>query len=140
MTTSHSGTTLRKLLDDLPARVPVPQIDRVWVFPPRQLGGRETGLVVLALLPEDDQAVSRRLLTLRYEARGAGADATLSDTLAEQGTAPPESVQRVIDGVLHRLGDDAGEPALYRVGGESSRWQELLESLAPSPVDPKSGE
>lgn len=123
---------LVRLLGDLPARLELRLIDQVWIFPPRQLGGRETGLVVLSALPEDGTPYSRRVLTLRHEIRGTGPGAALSDVLTEQGTAPVDSVQRIIDGVLRRLGDDACEPEAFRIGGDPARWATLLASLSPA--------
>jgi hypothetical protein len=44
-------------------------VDQVWIFPPRTLGAKESGLAVLALFAEADARGPRRTLyTLAYEA------------------------------------------------------------------------
>ncbi len=45
------------------------RIDRVWLFPARQTGEKETGLAVLASWPEGEPASDRRgVWTLEYQA------------------------------------------------------------------------
>lgn len=140
MTTDGHSAALHRLLTELATRIEVETVDRVWLFPPRHVAARETGLAVLTLRPADEPRGPRRVMTLRYEIRGAGAAAAHSHELAEQGTAPAASVQRVIDGVLHRLGDEAQDPAVHEVDGDPARWAELLDSLAPPAVDPDTRE
>lgn len=140
MTAAATSDALRQLLAGLPERVPVESIDRVWLFPVRPIGDHESGLVVLAIRPPADPGGPRRVLTLRYRIGGVGKPAPGVNELTEQGTAPAESVQRVIEGVLRRLGDDAQDPAVHEIGGDPARWTDLLASLAPVPVDPGTGE
>lgn len=113
---------------------PVDSIDRVWIFPPRDLGDRESGLLVLSLFDIDPDR--RTILTLRYSASGAAEPRI--DAVAEQGTAPADRVQRVIDGVLRRLGDEGEDPVAGAIGGDRERWSDFLGSLGA--VDPSSGE
>ena len=110
---SHAppSDALRALLLELPARVPPERIDRLWLFQPRDLAGRENGLAVLSLLPDPDAPADRRsLLTLRYQAERTPRGLQRSDELAELGTAPAELIPAVIAGVLRRLGDGQESP------------------------------
>jgi hypothetical protein len=132
---------LRQLLLELPARIPLERLDRLWVFSPREIGGREHGLLVLALLPADAaEEPIRHLLTLRYQAQQTAAGIRRTDTLAEQGSAPPERLPRVIAGVLHRLRDESEEPLEVEVAGSPERWHGLLRRFGIEMVDPRSGE
>lgn len=110
------------------ATVPPGRVDRVWVFPPRQTGEKETGLAVLAVYPEDAPASDRRgVWTLGYEAeRLKGGKTGRTDTLVEQAVAPAGRVERVIEGVLRRLGTETEVPRLHQVEGDPSRWADLL--------------
>jgi hypothetical protein len=140
VTGGTSSEALRQLLGTLPDRVPLHRLDRLWLFPPREVAGRETGLVVISLLPEDEPGGPRSVLTLRYEVRGTGTRRQFSDTLVEQGTAPAERISRIIDGVRQRLADDAADPAVHEIAGDLSRWSELAATLGFAQVDPGSGE
>jgi hypothetical protein len=133
----EASDSLRAVLLSLPGRVPAERIDRLWVFPPKEISGRESGLLVLALLPTDDlPADQRQVLTLRYERERARPRAAPAVTLTEQGSAPSDRIPRVIRGVLARLEEeeDADEHA---VAGDPARWSELLRRYG---VDPVNGE
>lgn len=131
---------LRELLARLADRIPPGQIDRLWLFPIRTVGSRESGLVVVSTLSPTDAGGPRRVLTVRYEIRRTREGVTAAETLAEQGTAPAEHVDRVIAGVIRRLGDDAGQPVPHHIAGDPDRWSELILSLGAAAVDPTSGE
>jgi hypothetical protein len=113
-------------LSALADRIPVVRIDRVWLFPPRQLGERESGLAVLSLYSDEPDLPGdrRQLYTLRYEA-SRGRSATRHDHLEQQGSAPRDRVSRVIAGVLRRLGE-AEDPRLETVEGDPARWSAVL--------------
>jgi hypothetical protein len=104
------------------------RIDRVWLFPPRQTGDRETGLAVLASWPEGDPASDRRgVWTLEYQVEQLkGGKSQRTDSLTEQAVAPAGRVERVIDGVLRRLGTETETPRMEEVGGSPARWASLL--------------
>lgn len=140
MTEPARPDPLRHILEQLPQRIPVEQIDRLWIFPVRTLGVRESGLVVLSTLPGGEDDGPRRVLTLRYEIDTRKKDATPSAELAEQGSAPADLIQRVIEGVIRRLGDEAGEPVLREIAGDAERWAAMLDSASPAAVDRASGE
>ena len=135
------------------ATLPPERVDQVWLFPPRTAGEKESGLAVLALLPREGERADRRALcTLRYEAEpdrtaktGKGARAlprmVRRDLLEEQGIAPADRLDRIIDGVVRRLGGDGGveAPEVRDVGGDPDRWRELLADLDPASAAPGPG-
>jgi hypothetical protein len=135
------GDALRQLLHDLPRRFPVARIDRLWIFPPRVLNGRESGLLVIALRPDAEHRPDQReLLTLRYEAeRDRAGRLRCSDELESLGRAPADRLERVIAGVLQRLRDEA-EPSTEVIRGSEARWAELLARSGVPGVDREGGE
>lgn len=109
--------------------LPPERVDTVWLFPTRTLGERESALAVLSLF--DDDPARRRILTLQVERLPAPArrqPRPRVDTLAEQGSCPRERVERVLDGVLRRLGAAAAEatPRVEAIAGDPARWAALL--------------
>jgi len=104
------------------------RVDRVWLFPARQTGDRETGLAVLASWPPGEPASDRRgVWTLEYQVEQlAGGKSRRADSLTEQAVVPAGRVERVIEGVLRRLGTETEAPRMEEVGGSPARWAELL--------------
>lgn len=136
------------------ATLPPERVDQVWLFPPRPVGEKESGLAVLALLPaEGERPDSRALFTLRYEAepekaprpaRGKASSVPAvvrRDLLEEQGVAPADRLDRIIEGVVRRLGGGEGgeAPEVRDVGGSAERWRELLADLDPAAAAPEPG-
>jgi hypothetical protein len=117
--------TLQDFLDRLGARIPASAIDEVWIFPVRRAGPMESTVIALAAYDPDD--ARRRLFTARYTVtRDPKGKPIVEETLEEQGTAPAERVNRVIEGVLRRLGDDSTDvPRNARIGGDASAWSDL---------------
>lgn len=116
-------------------RLPPERIDQCWLLAPRELGGRESGVAVLVLLPGDGDAPGvRRLWTLRYELR-PGEKRTdppsRTDALEEQGAAPADRLGGMVEGLVRRLDRlEAGEgPEVREVGGDPARWVALLADL-----------
>ena len=140
MSRFEASDSLRAVLLGLPDRVAAARLDRLWVFPPKEISGRESGLLVLALLPEGDaDAGQRHLLTLRYERDRARPRAAPTVTLTEQGSAPADRIPRVIRGVLARL-EEGEEPDEHAVAGEQARWEDVLRGYGVQVVDPANGE
>jgi hypothetical protein len=136
----EASDSLRAVLRSLPSHLPTERIDRLWVFPPKELSGRESGLLVLSLFPTAEfPADHRQLLTLRYERERARSRAAPAITLAEQGWAPADRIPRVIRGVLARLEADE-DPAEHPVVGSADRWAELLREYGVPIVDLTNGE
>lgn len=134
------GEAQHALLRDLPGRVPVERIDRVWLFRPREIGGRESGLVVLSLLPPPERPEGQRqLVTWRYEAERVRGVLRREDTVTGEGWAPAERIPRLIEGVLARLGDENERPIAEQIGGDPERWAALLASSRSGSVDSQGG-
>ena len=117
---------------------PPEQVDQVWIFPPRPLGARESGLAVLALFAEPCARGQRRALhTLRYEAEALqGGKTRRVDTRQEEGTVPADRLHRIVDGTVRRLGGGTETPEVRDVGGDPAAWARLLAELAGM-LDPR---
>ncbi|MDP9348562.1 MAG: hypothetical protein M3P24_05395, partial [Gemmatimonadota bacterium] len=72
------------------------------------------------------EAGRRQVFTLRYEAVTERGKTRRTDALAEQAVAPAERLDRVIEGVLRRLGTETEVPLLRVVEGDRGKWAELL--------------
>ena len=137
---SHTEAQLQ-LLRELPARVPVERVERIWLFAPREIGERESGLLVLSLLSDGTRPEGQRqVVTWRYEAERVRGRLRRTDAVTEEGWAPSERIPRLIEGVLARLGDKRENPASEEIAGSETRWVALLESLGAAPVDSGGGE
>ena len=110
-------------------RAPAERVDLVYLFPAKPLGGeKESGLAVLALTAGEDGR-RREVWTLQYEAeRQKGGKVARTDSLLAQGEVPADRVERIIDGVVRRLGG-AGAPDVREVRGDPLAWAELLAEL-----------
>lgn len=130
---AHLGAALAAAAE----RIPPATVDEVWLFPPRPSGEKESGLAVLSVLPGEGERPDRRgLFTLRYDAepertpKGKPTGRMLrADTLEEQGVAPADRLDRIVDGVVRRLGGAGDAPRVRQVGGDEARWAELLREL-----------
>lgn len=128
---------LAAALGAMAERLPPERVDAVWLFPARQLGARESGLAVLSAFPEGDaERRTRTIHTLHYvsdpQPRGP---AVRTDELAEVGTVPLDRIDRIIEGVLHRL-DVPETPDVRETGGDAHAWASLLAELAGVVLDP----
>jgi hypothetical protein len=112
-------------------------VDAVWLFPARQLGAKESGLAVLSVFAQGDEARRTRTIhTLHYvmEPPAPRARPVRRDELAEQGTVPLDRVDRIIEGVLRRL-DVPETPDVRETAGNADAWAALLAELAGVPLD-----
>jgi hypothetical protein len=117
--------------------VPPERIAEAWIFPARQLGPRESGLAVLAVYADGDEARgTRTIYTVNYvlEPPAPRARPVRTDEVAEQGTVPVDRVERIIEGVLRRL-DEPETPDVREIGGDEGRWAELLAALSGGVLD-----
>lgn len=114
------------LLRNVPGRYPPERIDRLWIFPPHVAPKRESGFIVLSLLQEDGDDDRRTVVTLRYSMEEVKGRPKAEERVTEEGSAPPERIDRVIAGVLARSGEDDVEPIAAEIGGDPERWTELL--------------
>jgi hypothetical protein len=120
--------------------IPPARVEQVWVFPPRQVGAKETGLAVIVAVPLDEEG-RRAIHTLRYEAITEKGKTVRHDRLEEQGTVPPDRVDRIIEGVVRRLeGADPAPPDIRDTGRDPAAWRALLEELGHVVVDPRDQE
>ncbi len=119
---------LAEALATASAKLPPGRVDRVWVFPPRRTGEKETGLAVLAVYADEDPSSERRgVWTLGYEAEPLkDGRFRRTDSLVEQAVAPAGRVERVIEGVLRRLGTETEQPRVHEIRGDGAKWAELL--------------
>ena len=121
---------IRTLVERLGADV----VDRLWLFPPLVRGRREWGLVAASRrepppAESDDGEERRTLFTAPYEAERTGKGLHLEVTVREQGTAPPDRLPRVMDGVVRRSGDDLGEPREVEIECDPARFDALMEEF-----------
>jgi hypothetical protein len=105
------------------------EIDHVWLFVPRDLAGRESGLIVLSLLATGDPPDQRRLVTVAYETVPGSREPRTTRTVTEQGRAPAARIPRLMEGVLSRLRDEPGEPVSEPIRSDPARWNALLQGL-----------
>lgn len=125
-------------LHDLAARLAVPAIDHLWIFPTRRVAGAFSTVIAVAAFAADDRD-RRRVLTAHYTVRvdRAGRLSVLANLL-EHGLAPADRLDRLIDGVLRRLDEDllASPPRAAAIGGDPARWDALLAAVAVPPSSP----
>ena len=129
----HLGAALAAVAD----RFPPERLAQVWIFPPRRLAAKESGLAVLVVTADDVADERRTIWTLRYEAEaGKGGRVARTDALEEQGTVPPDRVDRIVEGVVRRLDGEGGAPDVRELEGDAEAWRALLDELgAPRTVD-----
>ncbi|MBW3630700.1 MAG: hypothetical protein KY464_15580 [Gemmatimonadetes bacterium] len=140
MSRPETTDSLRAVLLSLPSRVDILRLDRLWVFPTKQLSGRESGLLVLSLLPtEQFPEDHRQILTLRYESDHARPKAAPPVAVEEQGWAPADRLARVIGGVVARTHEEH-DPEEHTLAGDPERWSELLREYGAAVVDRVNGE
>jgi hypothetical protein len=132
------GAALASVVD----RIPPERVEQVWLFPPRRVGAKESGLAVLVVTGEDDADARRTIWTVRYDAAtGGGGKTEAAHALEEQGTVPPDRVGRIVDGVVRRLEAESDAPDVRELAGDPAEWRALLVELGvPAPVDGGNGE
>jgi hypothetical protein len=132
------GAALASVVD----RIPPDRVEQVWLFPPRRVGAKESGLAVLVVTGQDDAESGRTIWTVRYDAAtGAGGKTETAHALEEQGTVPPDRVGRIVDGVVRRLEAESDAPDVRELAGDPAEWRALLVELGvPAPVDAGNGE
>lgn len=124
--------TLQRVVD----RLGVETVDRVWVFPPRIKGRRESGLVVVSRFAADGTTERRDLFTASYSAERTGKGLTVDWGLSEEGTAPPDRLPPVMEGVVRRAGDDEDQPREVGLGGDADAVQAFLGEWDDALLDP----
>jgi hypothetical protein len=125
--------TLQGLVDRLGAD----SLDRLWIFAPRIKGRRESGLVVVSRYAEDGDPTRRSLFTASYAAERTGKGLTVEWSLSEEGTAPPDRLPPVVEGVLRRSGEGDHEVREVGLGGDEERLEALFEEWERGMLDPE---
>ncbi|MBT8337426.1 MAG: hypothetical protein KJO11_12535 [Gemmatimonadetes bacterium] len=125
--------TLQGLVDRLGAD----SLDRLWIFAPRIKGRRESGLVVVSRFFEDGDPTRRGLFTASYAAERTGKGLTVEWSLSEEGTAPPDRLPPVMEGVLRRSGEGDHEVREVALGGEVERLEGLFDEWERALLDPE---
>lgn len=119
---------LSRTLRMLAERLGADSLDRLWLFPPRVRGRKESGLVAASRF-HPDSPERRFLFTAPYTSERTGQGTTVESSLNEEGEAPPDRLPRVMDGVVRRSGDEPGVPREVEIGGDALRLNELIEEL-----------
>ena len=125
--------TLQGLIDRLGAST----LDRLWIFQPRIRGRKESGLLVVSRFSEDDERDRRLLFTASYAAERTGKGLTVEWSLSEEGTAPPDRLPPVMEGVLRRSGDAEHQVREVALGGDVDSIEELLGEWERGLLDPE---
>lgn len=127
---------LHALLERVAERVPHERIDVLWIFPPRLAAAIESTVIVIARL--DDDPERRTVVTAHFKVtRDRRGRATVDLQMQEHGSAPVGATQRVVDGVLRRLGDEVGREAPRRVeiAGDAGAWWSLYQDVGGEPPE-----
>jgi hypothetical protein len=122
---SHSGTAA--VLAALPAGCSPEHVDQAWIFSLQPARGRRSGLVVLALF--DPQPDRRRVVTVRYLIADETAGVPRDIVWFENGSCPAATLDRVVEGVVGRLGEPR-PPEPFRIDGDPGAWASLLARLS----------
>ena len=97
--------------------------DRICVFPPLVKGRREWGLVAVSSYSEDPS--QRHLVTATYEAELTGTGVVFDSEFLSEGTAPPDRLPQIMDGVVRRSDLQLGVPKEVKIEGDLSRFRAL---------------
>jgi len=122
------------LLYNIAERVPIAEIDTLWIFPTRKIAIGESVVVVVAAFDADEHR--RRVFTAHFTiARTKKGDATVTMGFDEHASAPVSAVPRIMQGVLRRLGEDIeASPREEALGGDVATWDALIVDLGGRPA------
>ena len=118
---------LPRVLIRLRDKLGVEVLDRLWIFPPSRRGRREQGLIAVSAFLEGEER--RSLITVSYSAEQTGTGVTVEPSFTQEGEAPPDRFQGVMQGVVQRVGDAGGEPREVDISGSPERFEGLLEEF-----------
>lgn len=115
------------LLQRVSARLPVETIDEIWIFPTRRTAGVESTVIVITTF--DPQPERRRVNTAHFTVtRDRKGAAAVQENMLQHALAPADAVEKVIEGVLRRTGEELATPLHADVRGDEVRWGALLET------------
>ena len=137
--TQPDAGALHALLASVAERIGIDSVDQIWIFPTRRIAIGESTVVVFCLF--EDDADRRRVLTSRFTVmRDRKGSAKVQDRIDEHGSAPIGSVERVVEGVLRRLGEDIEQPPRNEcIDRSSDTWTDLLVDLGAPRQPPIEG-
>lgn len=121
---------LPRTLVGVRTRLGAETVDRLWIFPPRRRGRRESGLVAVSIFLDGEER--RRLLTVAYTAERTGRSLSIEPVFTQEGEAPPELLPRVMEGVVRRAGESRGEPREVSIGGDADTFGALIDEFDPA--------
>lgn len=124
-----------RTLQGVVERLGAETVDRIWIFPPRIKGRKESGLVVVSRFTGDDDPERRHLFTVSYTAERTGKGLTVDWGLSEEGAAPPGRLPPIIEGVVRRAGDDEEEAREVGLEGDRERLVDLFDEWPPALLD-----
>jgi hypothetical protein len=116
---------LPRILIRLRDQVGVENIDRLWIFPPVRRGRREHGLVAVSLFQTGRER--REVVTVSYQAEHTGKGISVEPSFLQVGEAEPDRFPPVMEGVVRRSGEGAGEPREVEIEGKGRNFEELME-------------
>jgi hypothetical protein len=119
---------LPRTLVHVKARFGVEALDRLWIFPPRRRGRREQGLVAVSVFLDGQER--RALYTVSYRAERTGRSLTVDPVFTPEGDAPPESLPRVMEGVVRRSGETE-DPREVPIEGSEDSFDVLMAEFDP---------
>ena len=122
---------LRLLAEKVPSR----RLDRIWIFPPRVVGRRESGLVAAGCFGEGDR---RLLVTLAYRAEETATGISFRPVFQEEGEAPEDRLATIMQGVVNRSREALGVPRSVALRGDPEAFRDLMEGSA-APAPPRTG-
>lgn len=108
----------------LEGRLGVHAMDRLWIFPPLVQGRRERGLIAVSCFATAEDR--RRVITASYHAERTGRGTTFEPVLLEEGSAPPDAIPRIMDGVVRRTEVELGDPREVAIDGDEDAFRALL--------------
>lgn len=124
-----------RTLQGIAERLGAASIDRLWIFPPRVRGRKESGLIVVSRFAIDGDPERRRLFTASYGAERTGKGLTVEFSLSEEGAAPPDRFPPVVQGVGRRAGESEVGPRDVALGGDADGFEALLGEWARGLLD-----
>lgn len=122
------GRILQVVLDRLGAE----NMDRIWIFPPLVRGRKEWVLVAVSGLTDDPDR--RVLYTARYSAELTGKGTNFESEVNLEGSAPPDRLPRVMDGVVRRSDLQLGEAKEVEILGDPDRLRALVKENGWEPI------
>lgn len=112
-----------RVLGVLWERLGAEKVDRIWIFPPLVRGRKEFGLVAASCMTgAQDQRI---LYTARYSAELTGRGTSFESDVKMEGSAPPDRLPRVMDGVVRRSDLQLGDPREIPVEGDADAFLAL---------------